>query len=231
MMDLRARFLEVNAGGDPAVPLPGGSTMPKNIVFVPQNQLGAIVYDFPTTPTDRDKIEWIAPPALFSVHSMTLTPSDKPVGLTGSANVDSVIVTEDGVTGGFIFNATLDLWEPFVTGFMGLSQQMPSSLVGIAKYPMVTTATASFTRLSSMSSIVADTRATDVLLIFDTDTFSTDDEISIKKPFSPRRLTLQLTRGNILMPDGTTDANPYIEFIPGVLTLIKYDDDNFVLQL
>lgn len=231
MMDLKALELEATGGGDPAIPLPGGSTAPKNLVFVPQNELGPVSYDFPTTPIDKDKIEWIAAPALFSVNSMTLTPSDKPVGLVGSANLDAIIVTEDGVTGGFIFNATHDLWEPFLTGFMGLSQQLPNSLVGIAKYPMVTAASTTFTRLSSMSSIVADTRANDVLLVFDTDTFSTDDEISIKKPFSPRRLTLQLTRGNILMPDGTTDANPYIEFIPGVLTLIKYDDDNFVLQL
>lgn len=231
MMDLKVIEAENSNTGEVAIPLDDGSVMPVNLLFVPQNDLGPVVYTFPTTPQDGDRVEWINSSQLFSLNSMTLIPSDRPVGVVGENSTESIQVTEDGVTGGFIFRSVVDLWEPYMTGFMGFSQHLAPELVGVCKYPSVTAAVSTLKRVSAISSLPVDTRTNNVTVIIDIDTFALQDELTITKWFSANRLTLQLTRGGFVLPDGTITTAPTVNDIPGRFRLFKYDANTFVFTL
>lgn len=230
-MDLKIIEAESSSTGDVAIPLETGSVMPKNILFVPQNDLGPVTFTFPTVPEDGDRVEWISSSQLFSLNSMTLIPSDKPVGVVGDLSTDSITVTEDGVTGGFVFRAVGDLWEPYMTGFMGFSQHLAPELVGVCKYPMVSVATTTVKRTAAISTLPVDSRANNVVVILDTDTFATQDECTVRKVFAGNRVSLQLTRGSFILPDGTVTTTPLIQNVSGVFHLFKLDANTFVVEL
>lgn len=204
--------------------IPSGSVLPLNVYLLPDNGSISPVYTLPSTPFDGARVEWMASETLFSTRPMTIQTSDKPI----EGSFDSVTVSEDGVCGGFYYSAGSDEWRAYITGYMtGASSQVSAGIVGEANYPKIATNT-TLTRIAVRSTAVVKTNTASVTVNIDNATFVDNDQIIVYKTYTANRLTFTTTSGTFVMPDGTTDATPYIEGMPGEIKLFK-DGSNWLL--
>lgn len=88
--------------------------------FVPGNEAAAVTLILPQSPKPFSFVRWIASDSAFSLRPMTIETDDKPI----AGSMDPVVVSQDGICGGFIYMPNTDQWIPVMEGYTSF---MPST--------------------------------------------------------------------------------------------------------